>query len=222
MNDRNLPLAFCALTNPEDIAKSRINQYYTTQGLSISIGTLFTEQLTGVYAELAFLDVALNFGQSLIAFAIFGLDPGLGKLGCWLRKVCREWRAGKITLYMCFRLPKDLISRDIRLLFAGKELQLPPEDELSLEVKAIRDQFNRCHLDECRARIAICRRRLLRVYKGAFTGTDLVDWLLESNVARTRDEAVRYGRSLLESRVLQHIDGTQHFLDQSILYTFNA
>lgn len=166
-------------------------------GLSISIGTLLMEQLSGIYAELAFLDVALNFGQSLIVFAIFGLDTGLGKLGCWLQKMCRKWRT-------------------------EKELQLPPEDTLSPEVRAIRDQFNRCHLAECRARIAICRRRLLKMYKGVFTGTDLVNWLLEANVAQTREEAVQYGRSLLESRVLQHIDGTYHFCDQNLLYTFNG
>lgn len=57
------------------------------------------EQLTGIYAELAFLDVALNFGQSLIAFAIFGLDAGLGKLGCWLQKMCRKWRIGITILF---------------------------------------------------------------------------------------------------------------------------
>lgn len=166
-------------------------------GLSISIGTLLMEQLTGIYAELAFLDVALNFGQSLITFAIFGLDTDLGKLGYWLRKICQKWRT-------------------------EKELQLPPEDALSPEVKAIRDQFNRCYLTECRARIAICRRRLLKVYKGVFTGTDLVNWLLEANIAQTREEAIQYGRNLLESRVLQHIDGTHHFCDQNLLYIFNA
>ncbi|PBC32634.1 Integral membrane protein [Apis cerana cerana] len=166
-------------------------------GLSISIGTLLMEQLTGIYAELAFLDVALNFGQSLITFAIFGLDTDLGKLGYWLRKICRKWRT-------------------------EKELQLPPEDALSPEVKAIRDQFNRCYLTECRARIAICHRRLLKVYKGVFTGTDLVNWLLEANIAQTREEAIQYGRNLLESRVLQHINGTHHFCDQNLLYIFNV
>ncbi|XP_076756400.1 integral membrane protein GPR155 homolog anchor [Xylocopa sonorina] len=166
-------------------------------GLSISIGTLIMEELTGVYAELAFLDVALNFGQSLIAFAIFGLDAGLGKLGCWLQRMCRKWRA-------------------------ETELRLPSEDALSPEVKAIRENFSRCHLAECRARIAICRRRMLKVYKGVFTGIDLVNWLLEAGIAQNREEAVEYGRSLLESRVLQHIDGTHHFCDQNLLYTFNA
>lgn len=69
-----------------------------SQGLSISVGTLIMEQLTGIYAELAFLDVALNFGQSLIAFAVFGLDPSLGKLGCWLQEMCRKWRSGTMNL----------------------------------------------------------------------------------------------------------------------------
>ncbi|XP_011052542.1 PREDICTED: integral membrane protein GPR155 [Acromyrmex echinatior] len=166
-------------------------------GLSISVGTLIMEQLTGIYAELAFLDVTLNFGQSLIAFAIFGLDPSLGKLGCWFRKMCRKWQS-------------------------GKELQLPCEEALSSEVKEIREQFSRCHLDACRARISMCRRRLLKVYRGVFSGTDLVNWLLEVGIVDNREDAVRYGRCLLESRVLQHVDGTHHFYDQNLLYTFNA
>lgn len=166
-------------------------------GLSISVGTLIMEQLTGIYAELAFLDVALNFGQSLIAFAIFGLDPSLGKLGGWLRKVCKKWQS-------------------------GKELQLPCEDALSTEVRAVREQFNQCHLEACRARISMCRRRLLKVYKGVFSGSDLVNWLLEVGIVNSREEAVRYGRCLLESRVLQHVDGTHHFYDQNLLYTFNV
>ncbi|KYQ58710.1 hypothetical protein ALC60_02358, partial [Trachymyrmex zeteki] len=166
-------------------------------GLSISVGTLIMEQLTGIYAELAFLDVTLNFGQSLIAFTVFGLDPSLGKLGCWLRKMCRKWQS-------------------------GKELQLPCEEALSPEVKEIREQFSRCHLDACRTRISMCRRRLLRVYRGVFSGTDLVNWLLEVGIVNNREDAVRYGRCLLESRVLQHVNGTHHFYDQNLLYTFNA
>lgn len=61
----------------------------------MSVATLIMEQMTGIYTELAFLDVALGFGQSLVAFAIFGLDPGLGRLGCWLRNTFRKWRLGK-------------------------------------------------------------------------------------------------------------------------------
>lgn len=104
----------------------------------------------------------------------------------------------------------------------GKELQLPCEEALSPEVKEIREQFSRCHLDACRTRISMCRRRLLKVYRGVFSGRDLVNWLLEVGIVSNREDAVRYGRCLLESRVLQHVDGTHHFYDQNLLYTFNA
>lgn len=101
-------------------------------------------------------------------------------------------------------------------------MKLPDEDSLSTEARFIRDQFKQCHLTECRNRIAMCRRRLLKVYKGAFSGSDLIDWLIEAGVAQNREDAVRYGRCLVDSRVLNHIDGTQHFQDGSLLYTFRA
>ncbi|XP_063975781.1 lysosomal cholesterol signaling protein [Diachasmimorpha longicaudata] len=166
-------------------------------GLALSVGTMIMEQMTGVYAELAFLDVAFNFGQPLIAFGIFGLDPSLGKLGKWLKNACHEWKA-------------------------RQKLQLPDEASLSPEARMIREQFSQCHLRECRDRISMCRRRLLTVYEGVFSGTDLVNWLLEADVAHSREEAVRYGRCLLESRVLHHVDGTHHFHDRNILYTFQG
>lgn len=114
-----------------------------------------------------------------------------------------------------------LISFSI-LITLEKELQLPDENSLSSEAKAFREQFKRCYLAKCRARIGACRRNLLRTYNGAFTGSDLVDWLLEAGVAKDRDEAIYYGRCLLDSRVLNHVDGTQHFHDRNLLYTFSA
>ncbi|KAK0178661.1 hypothetical protein PV327_007533 [Microctonus hyperodae] len=166
-------------------------------GLSMSVGTIIMEELTGAYAELAFLDVAFNFGQSLIAFVIFGLDPSFGRLGIWMKKKSREWRA-------------------------RQKLQLPDEDSLTPETRSIGEQFRQCHLRQCRDRIAMCRRRLLKVYEGVFSGCDLVNWLLEAQIARNRDEAVQYGRCLIESRVLHHINGTHHFQDKDILYTFRG
>lgn len=155
------------------------------------------EQLSGVYAELAFLDVALNLGQSLIAFATFGLDPGLGALGKWVKKLC------------------DMFPRT-------EMLRLPEEEALTQETRNIREEFAQRHLAGCRTRIAACRRRLLRVYREVFTGTDLVDWLLEAGLATDREAAVRYGRCLLDARVLCHIDGTEHFSDRNLLYTFRT
>ncbi|XP_012282848.1 integral membrane protein GPR155 [Orussus abietinus] len=166
-------------------------------GLSLSINTLVTEQMTGIYAELSFLDAALNFGQPLIVFAIFGLDPGFLNLLRWLHQLVQTWTK-------------------------ARGLDLPDEDSLSIEVKTVRDEFNRCHLAQCHAQIAFCRRRLLRIYRGVFAGKDLVDWLLEAGLSKDREEAVHYGQCLLNGRVLRHIDGTQHFQDKNLLYTFEA
>lgn len=33
------------------------------------------EEVSGIYIELRFLDLTLNYGQSLILLAIFGIDP---------------------------------------------------------------------------------------------------------------------------------------------------
>jgi hypothetical protein len=51
---------------------------------------------------------------------------------------------------------------------------------------------------------------------------DFVSWLIEAGIAMDRKEATYYGRCLIDSRVLNHIDGTQHFYDRNFLYTFQA
>ena len=45
------------------------------QGLALSLWSVELEKTSGVYLELVFLDVALNFGQGFFAFLIFGLEP---------------------------------------------------------------------------------------------------------------------------------------------------
>lgn len=166
-------------------------------GLFLSVGALVMEDMTGIYAMLAFLDVTLCFGQSFIILAIFGLQLRFEQLGCWIR---RQWQK------CC----------------ADTQLELPHEDALSDETREIRDQFKRCHLANCRSSIAVCRRRLLRVYKQVFTGSDFVNWTIETGLANSREQAVQYGKRLLESRVLFHVDGTQHFSDHNFLYSFDA
>ncbi|KAJ8676223.1 hypothetical protein QAD02_012009 [Eretmocerus hayati] len=166
-------------------------------GLAMTLTSLIMEEMSGIYTELAFLDVALGYGQSLIVFAIFGLDPGLGRLGCWLRGTLRKWRI-------------------------DKELRLPNEASLTPETKAVRDQFLRCYLAKCRSQIAASRRDLLRDDNEFFTGTDLVDWLLEAGIAQDREQAVHYGRCLLDSGVLNHVDATQHFHDRDLVYMFQT
>ena len=47
------------------------------QGLFLSVWNLVMDTMTGVYVEVAFIDGALNFGQGVFAFLLFGLDNEL-------------------------------------------------------------------------------------------------------------------------------------------------
>ncbi len=60
----------------------------------------------------------------------------------------------------------------------------------------------------------------LRVHRGVFHGTQLVDWLLEVGLARDRADAVSYARHLVKGRVIRHVDNYLDFYDDCFLYTF--
>jgi hypothetical protein len=102
------------------------------QGIALSIWTLVMEEMSGIYVELAFLDASLNFGQSLIVFAVFGLDPK-----CVIRPLVKRWRC---------------------LLYGAAELKLPAWEELGFETKHVCEQFAAHHLQKCRHDIATDRR----------------------------------------------------------------
>jgi hypothetical protein len=90
------------------------------------------EEMSGIYVELAFLDASLNYGQSLIVFAVFGLDPK-----CVIHPLVKRWRC---------------------LLYGAPELKLPAWEELGFETKHVCDQFVTHHLEKCRHDIAADRR----------------------------------------------------------------
>jgi hypothetical protein len=102
------------------------------QGMALSVWTLVMEDMSGIYVELAFLDASLNFGQSLIVFAVFGLDPK-----CLMQPLVKRWRC---------------------LLYGAAELKLPAWEELGFETKHVCDQFATHHLEKCRHDIASDRR----------------------------------------------------------------
>jgi len=102
------------------------------QGMALSVWTLVLEDVSGIYVELAFLDASLNFGQSLIVFAVFGLDPK-----CLMQPLVKGWRY---------------------LLYGATELKLPAWEELGFETKHVCDQFATHHLNKCRRDIATDRR----------------------------------------------------------------
>nr|CAI5834013.1 unnamed protein product [Callosobruchus analis] len=163
-------------------------------GLALAIWTLVMEQMSGIYVELSFLDATLNFGQSIIVFAIFGLNSKEIVL-----PILKYWR---------------------KLWYGANTLSLPDWHELSAETKHICDQFVTHHLQRCRETIATDRRWRLKIYKNVFTGEQFVDWLIEVGLARDRIEAVNYARHLIEGKVLRHINSVYHFYDRNLLYTF--
>ena len=62
----------------------------------------------------------------------------------------------------------------------------------------------------------------MKLYREAFTGISLVDWLLGVGLASDRIQATQYAGHLLEGRVIRHVENLHHFSDQGLLYTFAA
>ncbi|XP_019875971.2 integral membrane protein GPR155 isoform X2 [Aethina tumida] len=163
-------------------------------GLALSIWTLVMEQMSGIYIELSFLDATLNFGQSIMAFAIFGLDTKEIVL-----PIMKWWR---------------------KVWYGATTLILPTWEELTPETKHVCDQFVTHHLQNCKSSIASDKRWRLKTYKNVFAGNKFVDWLIEVGLARDRVQAVNYARHLVEGKVLRHINSVYHFYDRQLLYTF--
>lgn len=61
----------------------------------------------------------------------------------------------------------------------------------------------------------------MEVFPQVFCGTELVDWLLLVGLARDRSEAIKYGKHLVNGRVIRHIKDLHHFHDQPFFYTFS-
>lgn len=58
-----------------------------------------------------------------------------------------------------------------------------------------------------------------RVYKSAFTGTDLTTWLLEEYTdVRSREEAVAWGEDLMRRGLFEHVNRAHGFLDGHYFY----
>ena len=56
----------------------------------------------------------------------------------------------------------------------------------------------------------------LKLFRQVFTGQELVDWLLRRGLAADRTEAVKYGRRLVEGRVVRHLRQQHHFHDRGL------
>ena len=65
-----------------------------------------------------------------------------------------------------------------------------------------------------------CFRYYFKTYESVFTGSVFVDWLLEKEVVKTREEAVEYGDSLMLGRVIAHVANEHYFHDEQYFYKF--
>lgn len=163
-------------------------------GFALCMWTLVTEDVNGVYVELVFLDIVLNFGQGFFTAAIFGLDTKLIVV-----PIIRRWR---------------------HFWYGATEIQLPLWDDLDSLSKQTCEQFSNYHMDKCMKDIVRDRRWRLKTLSCVFGGNELVDWLLMVGLAYDRQDATKYGRRLLQGSIISHIDKLHHFHDQPLFYTF--
>ena len=161
---------------------------------ALTIWTLIMDGMSGIYVELCFLDAFLNFGQSIIVLACFISDSG--------------------ELFE----PVIVIAR--KLWYGANALEIPDWNNLSEETKHVCEQFTTYHLEGCRRKIAKDKRWRIKVYKKVFYGTTFVEYLIEVGLARDRTEALKYGKRLIDGRVMRHINNCHHFADKKLLFTF--
>lgn len=153
------------------------------------------DNLTGIYVELAFLDVALNQGQGLLLLAVFGLHS-------------------KAMISPLINIIRGMWTND------EQEIQLPPWDKLEFETRHVCDQFITHHIEICRAAISKDKRWLFRKYSQCFKASELIDWLLSADIVKNREEGVAYCNHLVQGRVIRNLGDSQHFQDAPLLYTF--
>lgn len=150
--------------------------------------------MSGIYVELCFLDAFLNFGQSLIVFACFISDS--------------------------FELFEPVFALAKKLWYGANVLKIPDYNDVSDETKLTCEQFTSYHLANCRKTIEKDKRWRIKVYKKVFYGSIFTDYLIEVGLARDRTEAIKYGKRLIDGRVMRHINNCHHFADKKLLYTF--
>lgn len=171
-------------------------------GLAVSLWQLLlTDAPTGILIELEFVDIILNYGQGMLTFLVFGLDASwlLHKLSSlWYYVTCSRRRSPDVTT-----------------------LTLPSFEDLPPETRQICTQFHIYHRASCVADICTSRSgpngTELHL---AFAGKELVDWLMAVGLCQDRVQATRYGKRLLDGRVIAHAAGRHHFRDELYTYVF--
>ncbi|KAH9637151.1 hypothetical protein HF086_016173 [Spodoptera exigua] len=179
---------------PPEQTRGRGGQLLKHTGITYTTWRMMLKDESGVFVEIEFLDIVANYGQALVMFILFGLDP------------------------------EEILIPTIRFLktkwYGGDTVVLPSIEDLSFETKHVCDQFITHHLDRCKEAIAKDTRWRMRTYRSVFRGSCLVRWLINCGLAKDEHEAVQYGRHLLDGRLISHVNNAHHFSNSPLLYTF--
>ncbi|XP_041986213.1 integral membrane protein GPR155 [Aricia agestis] len=163
-------------------------------GLTFTAWRMMRKDESGVFIEIQFLDTAATYGQALLMFVLFGLDPQELVLPV-VRYFKTQW-------------------------YGTDKITLPPVEDLSFETKLVCEQFITHHLERCKNDIAKDTRWRVRTYRGVFRGSCLVKWLVRAGLAADNAAATAYARHLLDGRLIAHVNNAHHFADSPLLYTF--
>ncbi|KAG7296126.1 hypothetical protein JYU34_021223 [Plutella xylostella] len=163
-------------------------------GITYTTWSMMNKDETGIYVEIEFVDVAANYGQGLLMLILFGLNPDEFLIPA-LAMLKKKW-------------------------FGAETVVLPEIEDLSFETKHVCDQFITHHLERCKDAISKDTRWRMRTYKGVFRGSCLVRWLISCGLAKDEQEAIVYGRHLLDGRLIAHVNNAHHFTNTPLLYTF--
>lgn len=167
--------------------------------ISLACGVWYYElpnDFTGnTFVEMYFVENALRFGMPILIFCVFAVDTK--------------------NIFTPF------VNRIIEIFNKEDRIQLVPWDQLSFETRHVCDQFIGHHLRKCKMDIARDIRWKLIQYKQSFSGSQLVDWIMDNDISQDRERAVEYAQHLVQGRVIRHIQGTYAFQDSAQkLFTF--
>ena len=66
--------------------------------------------------------------------------------------------------------------------------------------------------------ILLLYRYRFHKFENVFTGTELVDWLLQRGLVSSREDGVNYGDILLRGQVIEHVLQEHYFYDDDYFY----
>jgi predicted permease len=150
--------------------------------------------VSGTFVAAMVLDNVTNYGQGFFIFVVFGFEVH------WF------W----IVIYHKIR----------RWLFKIEIVALPDQDQLGGATINLCNIFKNRYLSSCKEDIVSNKRYYFQVYNSVFSGSEFVDWMLDKGLADTRDDAVSYGQTLMNGRILAHVKCEHNFHDENYYYEF--